>query len=280
MAIQLIADAGSTKTEWCVTGGRRLRRIMTAGISPYVMDAAAISALLRSEVLPRVGTVLPEHIYYYGTGCAQPARAAVVRQALRSVFRGSRIQVHHDLLGAARGLCGHDKGMVCILGTGSGTAYYNGRRIARERPGLGYVLGDEGSGACLGKSVLQHYLNGTFDPELNDRFESQFPDRRADILDAVYRQPAPNAYLARFTPFLSENRGHFMVENILEDAFNEFFFGHLCKFGESWRNPIHFTGSVAYAFRDVLAQACASYEFRMGRILSRPMEGLIHYHQT
>ena len=158
------------------------------------------------------------------------------------------------------------------------SGYYNGRTITRNSPGLGYVLGDEGSGAYLGKRVLQYFLYNTFDEELKAKFEAQYTSRPEDVLDAVYKQPLPNRYMASFAHFLSENRGHYMVENILEDGLNDFFFQHLCKYRESWSKPIHFIGGVAYAFKDVLKSLGHSYEFEIGQIHQRPMDGLTAYH--
>jgi hypothetical protein len=145
---------------------------------------------------------------------------------------------------------------------------------------LGYVLGDEGSGAYLGKKVLQYFLYQTFDPELMDRFRSTYQLTSADILDAVYKQPLPNRYLAGFARFLADNRGHYMIENIIEDGLNDFFFQHLYKYRESWTLPIHFVGSIAFGFKDVLIELCSSYEIELGKVLKTPMDGLIQYHQA
>jgi len=145
-------------------------------------------------------------------------------------------------------------------------------------PGIGYVLGDEGSGAYLGKKVIQYYLYNTFDEDLNNRFEKRFNTTSIEILENVYKQPLANRYLASFAIFLAENRGHFMIENIIEDGLNDFFFTHLCKYRESWLLPINFIGSVAFGFKDVLKDLCHSYEFELGSILQKPMDGLIKYH--
>ena len=168
--------------------------------------------------------------------------------------------------------------MVCILGTGSNTCYYNGRRIAKNIPGIGYILGDEGSGAYLGKKVVQYYLYQTFDEDLRARFDAMFVTNAKEILENVYSKPLPNRYLATFTTFLAGNRGHYMVENILEDGLNDFFFQHLCKLRESWTLPVNFVGSVAFGFQDILKELCKTYEFTMGNVVKNPMEGLIAYH--
>jgi glucosamine kinase len=147
------------------------------------------------------------------------------------------VTVSTDLMAAARSVCGHEKGIACILGTGSNSCFYNGKKIVKNSPGIGYVLGDEGSGAYLGKKVLQYYLYNTFDEDLRARFDATYVTTTVEILDQVYKKPLPNRYLAGFTLFLAENRGHYMVENIIEDGLNDFFFQHLCKYAEVWEIP-------------------------------------------
>ncbi len=149
----------------------------------------------------------------------------------------------------------------------------------KNSPGLGYVLGDEGSGAYLGKKVLQYYLYNTFDEDLRSRFDAKYVTTPSEILDNVYKKPLANRYLASFTLFLAENRGHYMIENIIEDGLNDFFFNHIYKYGESWKYPIHFIGGVAYEFRDVLQDLAGEYELTIGKIMKNPMEGLAAYHR-
>jgi glucosamine kinase len=275
---KLIADSGATKAEWCLLQDGKKKTIFTQGISPYFLSTTQIIDLLQKELLPKVKNAFIDEIYYYGTGCANPANAKSVKKSLQKVFSGAKIEVTHDLMGAAKALCGHEKGLACILGTGSNSCFYNGKKIIRNSPGLGYVLGDEGSGAYLGKKVIQYYLYGTFDEELRGRFDLTYTITTAEILENVYKKPLPNRYLASFTNFLAENRGHYMVENILEDGLNDFFFTHLCKYKEIWTLPVHFTGGVAFGFRDVIQQLCNSYEFEMGKVLKNPMQGLVEYH--
>jgi len=278
-AIKLIADCGSTKSEWCLVQGRKKTTVFTQGISPYFLDTAAIAKVLSTELKPSLGRKMPDAIHYYGTGCLNPANRRSVKKALTSVFPDADVEVDHDLSAAARALCGHEKGVACILGTGSNSCYYNGRKIVSNSPGLGYVLGDEGGGAYLGKRVLQYYLYNTFDEDLRSRFDAKYVTSNAEILDHVYKQPLANRYLASFALFLAENRGHYMIENIIEDGLNDFFFYHLCKYRESWTSPIHFVGSVAWGFRDVLQELARSYEFTLGKVLRNPMEGLVDYHR-
>ncbi len=279
MSLILIADSGSTKTEWCLLDGNKKKGINTQGLSPYFLTNSEIKAILEKELLPKIKNVIPTKIFFYGTGCSNPNNIKIVKDALKSVFKTSEIAIDHDLMGAAKALCGHEKGIACILGTGSNSCYYNGKKIVKNSPGLGYVLGDEGSGAYLGRKVIQYFLYNTFEPDLMDRFKAKFNTNSIEILDAVYKQPLPNRYLANFAVFLKENRGHYMIENIIEDGFNDFFFNHVYKYSESWTMPINFIGSIAYGFKDVLKDMCISYELQLGKVLKNPMEGLIKYHQ-
>jgi len=274
----LIADSGSTKTQWCLITGNKKKMISTQGISPYFLNDESLAKILTEELLPKTGNVQIEEIFYYGTGCSNITNISLIKRGLKNVYRSAKINVDHDLLGAAKALCGDDKGIACILGTGSNSCFYNGKKVVKNSPGLGFILGDEGSGTHLGKKVLQYYLYNTFDAELMDKFKQKYPQTNAEILDNVYKKALPNRYLAGFVTFLIENRGHFMIENIIEDSMNDFFFNHIYKYRESWTLPINFVGSVAYGFKDILAEMCKDYELKLGKVIKSPMDGLIKYH--
>ncbi len=274
----LLADSGATKAEWCLINGTKETTLFTAGISPYFLSTNAIRELVQNEVAAAVKNAPVSKVFFYGTGCANPENAKSVKKALQAVFPSAHISVNTDLMAAARALCGSEKGIACILGTGSNSCFYNGKTITKNSPGIGYVLGDEGSGAYLGKKVLQYYMYDTFDEDLRARFDAKYVTTPVEILDNVYKKPLPNRYLASFTMFLAENRGHFMIENIIEDGLNDFFFQHLNKYNEVWKYPVSFVGSVADGFKDVIQGLCESYEFELGKILKNPMQGLVSYH--
>lgn len=280
--VKLIADSGSTKAEWCLMRGKHRSTVFTQGISPYFLDGPQIESLLRSELLPSMGLASKkspvEEVHYYGTGCINRANSTMVSKALGRLFPGAAVRVDNDLLGAARALCGHEKGIACILGTGSNSCYFDGRRIVKNSPGLGYVLGDEGSGAYLGRKVLQYYLYQTFDEDLRARFDATYAITSAEILNQVYKKPLANRYLASFASFLAANRGHYMVENILEDGLNDFFFQHITRYKESRTLPVHFVGGIAFGFRDVILELCHNYGLTAGKVIRNPMEGLVAYH--
>ena len=278
MAI-LIADSGATKCEWCLLNGNKKDIIVTQGLSPYFLNTNQIEAILRKDLLPALAIHDIDTVHFYGTGCLRPENAKIVQKAIQAVFKEAVVNVSHDMTAAARALCGNEKGIASNLGTGSFCCLYNGKKIVRDTPGIGYVLGDEGSGVYLGKKVVQYYMYKTFDEDLRYKFDLKYNTTPAEILENVYKKPLPNRYLASFALFLSENRGHYMVENIIEDGLNDFFYYHLCKYGESWTLPIHFVGGVSFAFKDVVAELCNGYEFTLGKIIKNPMEGLIEYHK-
>jgi N-acetylglucosamine kinase-like BadF-type ATPase len=278
MGIKLIADSGATKCEWCLLNNGKKKNIFSQGISPYFLTSEQIITLLQEELLPQLKKVMIDEVYYYGTGLSNVHNVKSIKIALKKLFSPAHIEVNTDLLAAARALCGDQKGIACILGTGSNSCYYNGKKIVKNSPGLGYILGDEGSGAYLGKKVIQYYLYNTFDEELKALFDARFTTNAVEILENVYKKPLANRYLASFAIFLAENRGHYMIENIIEDGLNEFFFNHLYKYRESWTLPIHFIGSVAFGFKDILKDLCNTYELELGSVMQRPMDGLIKYH--
>ncbi|MGH2643645.1 MAG: BadF/BadG/BcrA/BcrD ATPase family protein [Chitinophagaceae bacterium] len=278
----LIADSGSSKTTWCLLSPKGKKMIQTHGISPYFMTKEEIIEALEKELLPVMPAKITEisEIYFYGTGLADPKNAQLLKNTLQNIFCNSQAFIAHDLMGAARALCGHEKGIACILGTGSNSCYYNGSNIVKNNPGLGFILGDEGSGAGLGKKVIQYYLYHTFDEELKASFEKKFRTTKEEILLNVYKKPYPNRYLAAFSYFLYENRGHYMIENILEDGLNDFFFYHICKYAGSWEYPVHFTGGVAWAYKDVILELCGTYGITPGNIIKEPIDGLVSFHKA
>ncbi len=222
-SVKLIADSGATKAEWGLMLDGKNKVIVTQGISPYFLSPEEIKNLLIKELRPKIKVSIDE-IYFYGTGLFDPANARMMKKVLTQVFPGSKIYANHDVMGAARALCGTNKGIACNLGTGIFSCYYDGKKIVKNSPGLGYVLGDEGSGAYLGKKVIQYYLYEIFDEDLRYSFNKKYNIDRAAIVENVYKKPFPNRYLASFALFLAENRGHYMIENIIEDGLNDFFF--------------------------------------------------------
>lgn len=277
----LLAESGSTKTDWCLLRpGARLLRFRTPGINPYLQNVDGIRRMLQEEMNWNPGKHQADSITFYGAGTGSESNQRLIQDALRSYFGIKKISVETDLMAAARSLCGDEKGVVCILGTGSNSCYFDGKKIGEKRASLGYIAGDEGSGNQMGKRVLQYYAYKTFDAELMASFEMKFGNDLSDILSALYREPFPNRFLARYVELLRDNRGHFMVENIIEDSLSDFFQHHILKYRQSWKQPIHFSGSIAWGFKDVIAHLCNQYELELGRIVQSPLEGLIRYYKN
>jgi glucosamine kinase len=275
----LVADSGATKTEWSLLSNGKKKTVITQGLSPFFLNTTQIIDILDKELWKKLKEVPIQEIYFFGTGCSNTENNKIVAKALKNQYPKATIQVDHDMMGAAKSLCHSSKGVACILGTGSSACFYDGKKITKNRTGLGYALGDEGSGSYLGRKVIQHYLYETFDADLHATFEHQYKLTRKDILDKVYKEPFPQRYMASFTHFLSENRGNYMIENILEDGINDFFFKHIIKFNESWKYPIHFVGGIAYTFKDIVKDLCYNYGLQLGTIHKRPMDGLIKLYQ-
>jgi len=276
--IKLIADGGGTKTEWRLIDGSSKKSFFTTGISPYYLSTSDIEQLLMNEFPSGVLKKQVDEIFYYGTGCKTKEKANLVAKALTAIFPKAKVQVTHDLMGAAIATCGNQPGIVCILGTGSNSCVYNGKRMVNNSPGLGFILGDEGSGAYLGKKVIQHFLYGVFDEALQSSFLKEFKTAKEEILHKVYKEPFANRYLAGFTKFLSFHRGHYMVENIIEDGLRDFFDQHLQQYPKNTTYTFHFVGGVAYHFRDKIAELCRVYGFSLGKIMQQPMKGIVQYH--
>ena len=274
----IIADSGATKCQWTIVQQNKKKTITTIGISPYFLSTDEIIQIIQKAFDKKVDCSLMKNVYFYGTGLSNPSNVQTLKKALKKVFHKASLDIQTDLMAIARAACMDQKGVACILGTGSNAGFYNGKKIVKNSPGLGYVLGDEGSGTYLGKKVLQYYLYKTFDEDLMNAFEQKYKTDKSSILNKVYKEPLPNRYIAQFTEFLVDNRGHYMIENIIEDGLNDFFFTHLNKLNESWLYPIHFVGSVAYGFKDVLKQLANTYEFELGKIMKTPSEGLLAYH--
>ncbi len=283
MSSILIADSGSTKTDWCLIDGKgKVRLFQTQGLNPFFRSEQECYRLLSEElkIIPAEENI--RKIIFYGAGIKSEMHTNFISKILEHHFTvpATDIEAHSDMLGAARATSGRDKGICCILGTGSNSCYYDGNGIAIQNPSLGYIVGDEGSGAYLGKKVLQYFFYNTFDEDLKEAFIHKYGNNLTEILHGIYKSPLPNRYLASFTQFLIEQRGHFMIENIIEDALIDFYQRHVLKYRESWKYPIHFIGTVAYEFRDIIYSLHEQYGLETGLILKSPTENLVQYHQA
>ncbi|GGC11536.1 N-acetylglucosamine kinase [Dyadobacter sediminis] len=279
--IYLIADSGSTKTDWILAGKNGMHRFQSDGINPFYQTAEEIVPVLQKQVLPNL-TEDPESIFFYGAGCADEKTSKPVFDALRQVVNAAgKIEVATDMLGAARGLCGHEPGLACILGTGANNAFYDGKNIVHSIGSLGFWLGDEGSGSYLGKTLVVHFLQNELPPDLHEAFNLAYPGTdRLRVLDNAYKKPYPNRYFASHSMFIAAHIGHPFLQEMVGNAFRLFTEKYICKHAHAEKYPVHFTGSVAWHYRDVLKKELERKGLRSGRILKSPLEGLVQYYMT
>lgn len=282
MVYNLIADAGSTKTDWALTdsNGVETERFSTPGLNALLAGKADIESHINElkAKLPAEARICS--VRYYGAGCATP----VICDRLASEFKAGLgcddVLVASDLLGAARSLLGDKRGIACILGTGSNSCLYNGNVIERNIPSLGFILGDEGSGAALGKRLVADVFKGHLPAPVRERFMNRFNLTVGDILDKVYREPAPNRFLASLVPFIAENIWNPYVYAMVRREFETFLKRNVSPYEGSRRLPICFTGSIAFHFTDILRKAASSAGFRIGTITAQPLDGLVEYHKN
>ena len=275
----LIADSGSTKTDWAAikSDGTTVANVRTEGLNPFFVDTGQIVEILNRELIPNIPTIEYASVHFYGAGCT-PEKSPVVGDALNKLLVAQSVAIHSDMLGAARALCGHQAGIACILGTGANSCSYNGKDIDMNISPLGYILGDEGSGAVLGKQFLGAVLKNQMPKGLKEKFLEQYNTSTADILDRVYKKPNPNRYLASFAPFMANHLHIDEVYRLVEEAFSLFLIRNVKQYPNWSLHQVHFVGSVAHYFQQPLESACEKEHVTLGRILQEPMQGLIEYH--
>ena len=277
----LLADSGSTKTDWLVAGSRGvIRTFSSSGFNPFYQSEQVISKALAQEVLPQLISFQPDEIHFYGAGCANEAVSRPIRDSLARHFpTASLVSVESDLLAAARALCGREAGIACILGTGANNALYDGHTIRANIGSLGFWLGDEGSGGYLGKEWVVRFLHRELPADLTEAFAATYPEvDRFSVLENAYHKPFPNRYFAGFTRFLGQYPAHPFVKRFVLEAFLLFLTKYVSRHTEASKLPVSFTGSIAYYFQEQLAEALTQKGLRLGSIQKSPMEGLLRYH--
>lgn len=276
--MKLIADSGSTKTDWrIISPNKEISQAHSLGINPYYQSAAEIAKELKESLLPQLSE-LPNEIYFYGAGCSAEATKQIVQEALLDCFGDITIHVHHDMLAAAHALCGHEAGIACILGTGSNACVFDGTKIIEQAPAPGYILGDEGGGAYLGKVLLSDYLHKLLPEDLHLAFDKRFGLSREEILHKVYKEPYPNRFLASFSRFLFHHQSHPYVYRLLYTAFQSFIEKNIKQFDGYEQYRVHFTGSVAFYYSNILRQVCNDQGLVIKNILESPIAGLALFH--
>lgn len=276
----LIADCGSTKIDWCLLNNNKVeRQVFTMGMNAIMLTEEEIRQRISDELMPELGGYPVDAVYFYGAGCISPEVCGNVARAIQANFAdAATVEVHTDLLAAARALCGRSSGIACILGTGSNSCFYDGNAIVDNVSPLGYVLGDEGSGAVLGKILIGDVLKRQLPDDLCEKFLKQYDLDRISIIQRVYREPQANRFMASVSPFLIENIDRPEVHALVINAFRAFFRRNIANYANSAGSAVNFVGSVAYYYKEQLQEAALAEGYTVGTVIKSPMEGLIKFH--
>lgn len=280
----LIADSGSTKTDWrLVDEKKNIHQFHTLGFNPYFQSTSDISKELSENLIPSINKVENFssnilEVHFYGAGCSSPAKCDTVKAAIEENLKGAKINVHHDLLAAARAVCGHKPGIAAILGTGSNSCYYDGRKVVENVFSLGYLLGDEGSGAHIGKTFLRAYLYDELPKNIKENFTQRHTLTKEEILENIYKKPMPSRYLASFSKFVFQNIKEQYFIDMVAGCFREFFDKHICKYSKHKEVPMSCIGSVGFYYSNILKNVAAEKGVIMDKIIETPIAGLTLFH--
>jgi len=276
----LIADCGSTKADWRLIGKNDFAQdFHTRGFNPFLHSSDVVRDALKKELLPGLTEYKVEEIHFYGAGCSDPYRCSIIEGALTDLFPSALINIDHDLLAAARATCGEEAGISCILGTGSNSCLYDGVSIIDNVTNLGHILGDEGSGYHLGKSLVQAYFYRELPAPIKEAFEVFCPLGKREILNEIYNKGKANVFLSSFAQFIADHKEEPFIEQMIKEAFEMFILRHVCKY-ENYENlPVSFIGSIAFHFQDILLKVLKSHSIQAGVIVKKPIERLVAFHQ-
>jgi N-acetylglucosamine kinase-like BadF-type ATPase len=280
----LIADSGSTKTDWHLSDSNyHTYKFKTIGFNPFFQDSEMIVNELKTHLKPCIDVLnltasKTLQVHFYGAGCSSDEKRNIVKRALLQIFPKAEIFVEHDLLAAARALCGRKEGIAAIMGTGSNSCYYDGQKIISNVSSLGYILGDEGSGAYIGKHFIQDYLNRDVPSKIAENFLDVYKLKDEDILDAVYKFSMPSRFLASFSKFINQHRNEEYFINLMEYNFDQFFIKHICKYSNYKTTSLSCVGSIAYHYSDVLIRVAERREIKIDKIIESPIADLTSFH--
>ena len=279
----LIADSGSTTTDWCLLDvcSNERKYIKTKGLNANYLTEEEMQYIIRTELqseLPYSTIDVITDVFFYGSGCSTFQKQEKVRSQIAVLTPNASIITDHDLTGAAISICGSDMGIACILGTGSNSCVYDGKNVKKTLLSLGYLLGDEGSGTYIGKKILYHYLKNQMPEELSQLFYNKYNKHPEDIVAEMYAAPKTGAYLAQFSHFASEHIGNIFIEDIIKNCFRDFIKEQVILYEEAKLYPIGFVGSIAAVFCKQLQVVVEEFELKTGKIIQNPIEGLVEYH--
>ena len=277
--INLIAESSSTRTEWAlVSDGNIIEHALTQGLNPFFQTRREMSHVMRMELPPVFFNHRWNHIYYYGAGCTSDEKRKIVEASLVAQFK-TPVTVKSDLLGAARGLLVRDPGLACIIGTGSNSCFYDGENVVKNVRSSGFILGDEGSGAALGRLFLSDALKNIAPASLVNQFFDEFKTTPDEIMDAVYSNPMAAKNLRSYSFFLSEHLDNSYVRDLVSTEFSRFFERNVCQYDYA-NYPVSIVGSVASTYSEILLEVAQRHGITIRKIILRSMPGLVTYHTT
>ncbi len=278
----LIADSGATKADWrFIDKDGNISAFSTAGLSPLFWTSKEMAAEIKKKFPKKIFSQishLRSHIYFYGTSCSSPSRIKIVQVALKKAFPGSKAVIEHDILASARALHGKYEGIACILGTGSNSCYYDGKKITQIKGGLTYILGDEGSGAHIGMEFIKAFLNNELPENVHKTFLKEYRLTKDKIFDAVYKKKYPNRFLASFAKFIHEHSSDPFIKRLVKQCMTEFFEKTVCKYENHKNVPVGFVGSIANNFGGILQEVAQEKGVTINKIISNPIDELVKYH--
>ncbi|NOY50224.1 MAG: hypothetical protein GXO88_06665 [Chlorobi bacterium] len=274
----LIADSGSTTTDWVFVNHGEFTRFKSPGFNPYYYKNEDYLNLLNDKSLAGISFSKVEEIFFYGSGCSSAENCVIVKSALWEMFPNAKIHLHHDLYGAALALCGKQAGIACILGTGSNSCLWSGNEITENVPSLGYLLADEGSGTYLGKIILTEILLGNAPEEISDAFYESYDLSFATTLDKIYKQGNPNKFMSQLSVFANDNIDNEWILSMIRKNFEDFLEAQIMKYSNYENHKINFVGSVSYHFKEILLEVLKNRSLTAGKIIKSPIEELVRLH--
>ena len=273
----LIADSGSSKTDWRLIDEDAISQFSCIGLNPYFVDKTIVASEL-NETFSGIHKEGVTEIHFYGSGCSSESRNTIIAKGAKQVFPAAIIHVYHDLLGAARAACGKSRGVAGILGTGSNCCLFEGEQVIQEFRSGGYILGDEGGGVDIGKRILKALIEGRMDADLEQRFVKRYKTNVDEILENLYKKPFANRYIANFSRFAYHNREHPYISEILQRSFRAYFQNMVTRYAEYQTIPLNLTGSIALYYQEVIRKVAVEFEVKIGNVLEKPISGLTLYH--
>ena len=275
----LIADSGSSKTDWRLIDNGTISQFSGIGLNPDFVDGAKVAKEL-NETFKAINKKEVTEIHFYGSGCSSESRNKIIADGIEKAFPKSQINIYHDLLGAARAACGKNRGVAGILGTGSNCCLFDGNQVIQEFRSGGFIIGDEGGGVDIGKRVLKAFIEGRMDEDLINRFQKRYKTNVDEILEGLYRKPFPNKFIANFSRFAYHNREHPFISELLQSSFRAYFQNMVSRYDEYETVPLNLVGSIAFYYQEVLRKVAQEFNVQIGNVLEKPISGLTLYHSS